>query len=160
MDLIGAIRAGLNIRTIKRLIQRGADVEYREDTWGTTALFFAVSNDRLDICRLLLDRGADVNFKSYYAWTPLMYAAFNLNIEILKLLLNYGANVNDKNDVGLTAIHYTLNDEDYNGRYINQILSWRGAKTKFRDIDGLLLFIYHRKIPMDLIREIYTKWIS
>jgi len=45
----------------------------------------------------LLKKGADVNFKGYYNWSPLMYAIKEktiTDITYAKLLLKYGADVN------------------------------------------------------------------
>jgi len=119
------------------------------------ALISAVKVGDLERVKYLIEGGADVNRSDIHEWTPLMYAVLRNKIEIIKLLLTRGANVNSINIDGTTALHIARDI------YIYKILRWRGAKTiLFRDNDGLLLFIYNGKIPIDLLREMHTKWIS
>jgi len=93
----------------------------------------------------------------------LIYAVLNLRIDIIRLLLSRGANVNNINYFGWTALDYALQKGNY---HIIQILFWRGAKSnsykipkKLINIDSLILLMYSRIIPIDLLREIHTKWI-
>jgi hypothetical protein len=162
MDLITACRYG-NPREVKWCLEEGADVNYTCFD-GFTGLFWAIDRQNFDMCRLLLDHGADVNKKNQYNHTPLMYAVFNSKIDIIKLLLIRGANVNYKNKFGSTSLDYVSYD-DYN---IAKILCWRGAESgqnkkrnkKIREIDTFLLLVHRQAIPLDLLREIHTKWIS
>ncbi|MSQ57402.1 MAG: ankyrin repeat domain-containing protein [Limnohabitans sp.] len=103
---------------------------------GESALMFAALNNNLDLAKLLIERGADVNKPG---WTPLHYAAtkgHNLMVRVLlenhayidspspngttplmmaaqygtplmcKLLLEEGADPTIKNQKGLTAIEF------------------------------------------------------
>jgi len=84
-----------------------------------------------------------------------MLAVFHGKIDIVKLLLIRGADVNHINKFGNTILSYALNRHD-----IFLILRWRGAKCDFHtNIDGLLLLMYSKFLPKDLLREIHTKWI-
>src|SRR3989338_7239600 len=112
-----------DIKEVETLLNEGADVnEVRMP--GLSPLHEAVFNDAsLDIVRILLDKGADVNKKSCGdGWasscncsTPLYIAACKGNVNMVKLLLGYGADVSpvsyDKKtpltiaqEQGLTAI--------------------------------------------------------
>jgi ankyrin repeat protein len=53
----------------------------------------------------LLKKGADVNAKDNYGFTPLHDAAFFGRIEVVKLLIEKGANVNAKDNLGSTPLH-------------------------------------------------------
>ena len=69
-----------------------------------TALFSAVENERTDLVRALLVRGADPNEKeNRHGITVLMMAAANGDIKTVKLLLEWGARVNEHDD-GDTAL--------------------------------------------------------
>ena len=78
---------------IVALIDLGSDVN-REDTAGFPSLIAALSTDRpdrLDIVRLLLDRGADVHQRGLNDWTPLHYAVSLRDLPAVDLLLACGA---------------------------------------------------------------------
>ncbi|MBC7949665.1 MAG: ankyrin repeat domain-containing protein [Chitinophagaceae bacterium] len=68
------------------------------------ALCYSVSNSHLACCKLLLDKGADINGVGLYGSTPLSTAAGKLEIEIADLLLQRGANVNAADDIGRTPL--------------------------------------------------------
>jgi ankyrin repeat protein len=157
MDLIQAVRVG-DIGRVKFLIESGADVNYEEDYEHYTPLLWAVECDRIDICCLLIDKGANINQKNEDGFTPLIMAAFQERINILKLLLIRGANVNHIGRNGETALDYAFERGSF---FIANILCWRGAKIwSYNNLDSLLLLIFSRVIPGDILREIHTKWIS
>lgn len=54
----------------------------------------------VDICKLLLDKGADKDQCNHIGWTPLHEAAFYNHAEAVKTLLVYGANAAKKNKQG------------------------------------------------------------
>ena len=47
----------------------------------------------MEICRLLLEAGADVNHASLHS-SPLIYASEYNNVELMSLLLQHGADAN------------------------------------------------------------------
>ena len=69
------------------LIGRKATVTHK-NRFGDTALSMASLKGRLDVARLLLESGAEINPPG---WTPLHYAAFEGHAEVVKLLLERGA---------------------------------------------------------------------
>jgi ankyrin repeat protein len=150
MDLIGAARTGLDLDAVKRIIEEGnADVNW-------TPLFWAIERDRIDICRLLIEKGVDVNHKNSYGNTPLILAVIEAKVNIIFMLLISGANVHHINNFCDTALDFALRDGNY---YIANILCWKGAKFS-DEIDRLVFLIYSRVLPVDQLREICTKWIS
>jgi ankyrin repeat protein len=164
MALIDAVCGGSKLGMIKLLIEGGADVNIQDHNhWS--ALFYAIKFNRMNICQLLIEKGANVNQCDENGWTPLMIAIVDYKIDIIKLLLIRGANVNIKSNAGWSARDIALRYNSYN---FCSILCWRGAKfgkgreinKQIIDIEGLLLLIYRRILPIDLIREIHTKWIS
>jgi hypothetical protein len=80
---------------------RSIRVSMRDDR-GRTALLAATHN-RLEVARLLIDRGADVNAKDTIKDTPFLYAGAEGCVEILKLTLAR-ANLKDTNRYGGTAL--------------------------------------------------------
>jgi len=84
-----------NYYQLKQLLENGtnANAKYNEEGW--TALMFAASEGNTDICKLLINHGADVNAKNNYGWTALTVATDNGKREIIDLLLSKGANKAD-----------------------------------------------------------------
>lgn len=110
-DLFAAIKAK-DIHRVRTLLASGADVNALEkNAWGvvnSSPLMDAVSEGDMEIARLLLDKGADVDFKNSLGGdTPLMEAARQGDAEIAVLLLARGADINarDKN-MGNTALTF------------------------------------------------------
>ena len=76
-----------------------------KDENGLTALLFAGAKDRIDIVKLLLESGADINVKQGIA---LVEAERHGYTKLAKLLINSGADVNTKID-GLTPLMIAAN---------------------------------------------------
>lgn len=94
-----------NIEQVSDLIDKGADVnsvqsDYRYDYYGYSVLHYASSNKNgLDIARLLIEKGADVNYLcddyDYKGYTALSFAIDKEgNYELAKLLLENKADPN------------------------------------------------------------------
>lgn len=76
-DLIEAAQKK-DLERIKKLIDQGADVNFKS-RYGATALFYATGNGDLQMTRLLLAKGAEVNLTdSFYQATPLTRALYGL----------------------------------------------------------------------------------
>jgi ankyrin repeat protein len=112
------------LEIVKLLLDKGADVNTKHKT-GNTALIGAAErgfprtglfpkkrtevnpqeqNNRMEIVKLLLDKGAEVNAKNENGYTALIAAAEFGRTEIVKLLLDRGADINARTNEGLTAI--------------------------------------------------------
>lgn len=83
---------------------------------GTTALLEAMKYGRrhfvrLQLVRLLIDRGADVNASGLSGETPLMVLPTDGNIPVLRLLIAHGAKANKTNHRGETAFLLAGRDE-------------------------------------------------
>ncbi|XP_035664185.1 serine/threonine-protein phosphatase 6 regulatory ankyrin repeat subunit B-like [Branchiostoma floridae] len=121
---------------IALLLDQGADVEIWDHDCRT-ALHFAASSDermsspqplykfvfgcadyshhlqvspekhRCDAISLLLDGGADMDFKDRYDYTPLHYDAYEGDNDAIRLLLNRGTEFHEQNIYGQTVLHIT-----------------------------------------------------
>ncbi len=79
-------------------------VDFRDDE-GTTYLHIAALHHRLQIIKLLFEKGADPNWQDYRGRLPIIFALGRKNEhnpEILKLFLEYGLDLDLKRDDRLT----------------------------------------------------------
>ena len=72
--------------------------------YGNTPLFAAVANGHLELCRYLLEQGADRDKANGWGWTPLHKAANSGHREIAMLLISYGADLNARDSRGQLPI--------------------------------------------------------
>jgi ankyrin repeat protein len=78
---------------VLRLLEHGADPNTRDDNQSnSTPLHIASSQGWLEVARLLLSHGANVDEKDKEGRTPFQVATSKGHVEMTKLLLEYGAN--------------------------------------------------------------------
>lgn len=97
-----ALKWEVNINEVKRLISEGADINGRK--YAKTALMEASINGHLDIVKILLNSGADINLEDWDGRTALMFPALNGHKDIVIELINKGADLNKKDNDGETAL--------------------------------------------------------
>lgn len=80
------------------LLDAGADINarnrHKEFGPGNSPLSAAVYQDRRDVVRLLIERGADLNQGDDANWRPLHLAVANGRLETARMLLEAGASTN------------------------------------------------------------------
>jgi ankyrin repeat protein len=103
LDFFTAIMLGKTDQVTVLLKKSPTLVSAREHD-DATALHLAVSFQRANIVKFLLDNKADVNAKSKKGWTPLHFVALTGDKEIAELLLSRGADVNSKDEDGETPL--------------------------------------------------------
>ena len=118
-----------DIEQVKSLIAAGAEVDAR---WGdthttekendATPLSYAVDANSMDLVRLLVEAGADVNAGG---WPPLCRAVDKNNTAIAEYLIDHGANVNVEAPQGWTPLCETINI--INSSKMADLLITRGA---------------------------------
>jgi len=96
-----------NIKSIKQALNDGAKADARNvDFWTPLIAAAADSQDKSEIAELLIAKGADVNSKDAFGWTPLHESANSGNKEITELLISKGAEVNAKRKDGTTPLDW------------------------------------------------------
>ncbi|XP_017781821.1 PREDICTED: ankyrin repeat domain-containing protein 17-like isoform X2 [Nicrophorus vespilloides] len=86
------------------LLAMHANVEDRGIKGECTPLMEAASAGHLDIVKLLVAHGADVNAQSTSGNTPLMYGCAGGHQDVVRFLLGNGASVEDHNENGHTPL--------------------------------------------------------
>jgi ankyrin repeat protein/mono/diheme cytochrome c family protein len=136
--ILAARRAG-NARTVRLLLERGADATEHNNIGVSPIISGAASGD-LETVRLLLDAGAKADDypKSNDPWpknlaagmrTPLMWAAYYNDVRMARLLLEHGADPNRSTHFGNPLSHACWND----GFEVADLLIDRGADVNARD---------------------------
>ena len=78
------------------------------DEYGRTALLTATVNNRTDVVRYLLDKGADVNKQNHsiadWGKTALHFASNNNNTDVMRMLLQHGAIKDIEDNFGIIPI--------------------------------------------------------
>ena len=114
MELVSAVQQGASPEKIKALIDAGADVDARTDD-GKSALHSACARQEIELARVLVQNGADINSRSLDRATPLSVAvwdaaaklgwynrrrtpsltqtAWNETVEVVRYLMEHGADV-------------------------------------------------------------------
>ena len=136
------------IDTIKNWLQQGGDPDqglsqafYGDDVsfaQGSTLLMVAACLGRLDLVRLLVDHGADVNVtctagQHSPGWTALMWAVSSRSADCVEFLLDRGANTSGIVD-GPRIIYYEIHLEK--PRIVRMLLAAGVALTTAR-FDGV-----------------------
>jgi len=133
-EIIKAIKKN-NIQLIKKLLENGGDINkiFLIDGKELNPLMYASYKGFIEIMKILIQKGADVNLQTPKGFTSLMRAV-NSNIEeTVNLLLDNGANVNLKDYQGTIALYYTIRNNNTN---IADILLKKGADINTQDKDG------------------------
>lgn len=74
------------------------------DENGMTAISHAAYKGNIELCKILLDRGANVNSSEHeHGYTPLMFAGIGGHLKVVSLLLEHGASTTAVNKVNRTA---------------------------------------------------------
>ena len=71
---------------------------------GMTPLLYAAREGTLDVARMLVAAGADVNVAEANQTSPLLVAILNDHIDVANFLLDHGANVNAADGFGRTPL--------------------------------------------------------
>ncbi len=92
-----------DVKRIQTLLESGVDPDVSVDSDDDFPIHEATFIENIEIVRLLLDYGANIDCKDSYGDTVLTCACEGNNIEIVTLLLDYGVNIHGKSN--RLAIH-------------------------------------------------------
>ena len=129
-----AIQAG-DLAQVKKLLGAGADINSSASgKGGMTPLNYAAYEGHLEIVKLLLDKGAEIDTRDNMSFTPLLVAAISGHQEVQKELIIRGADVNlAERSFGWTTLHRAA----ANGHLeLIQLLLDKGAQINIKNKKG------------------------
>lgn len=94
-----------NLEIIRQHIEAETDLNVLEPTRASTPLITAAALGKTEATKILIDAGADLNYKNADGSTALHTAAAFDKTEIAKILINAGIDLNSQNNDGATALH-------------------------------------------------------
>lgn len=122
------------------LLDKGADVNAKDDESGFTALHYAARSGKKDAAEVLIARGADINTKDNQGHTPL-YVAVNHDYRVAELLIDKGANSSIRTESGQTLMELAQERKEVGSTVPDMILdgaldSLFGSPIACGDVDG------------------------
>ncbi len=122
-----------DIKAVEDALKMGADVNSSDFRWDQgTALTEACKNGNKDICRLLIDKGAQIGSMDKYDNHPIHYACLNGHSDIAEILVQNGENVNIIGHSRRTPLHCACSKKQGNRNVIRKLISI-GADVNARD---------------------------
>jgi len=109
-----------DVVTAARLIQAGADVNYKDST-AQSAYLIATSEGYLGLLDLTLRNGANVHDKDSFNGTGLIRAADRGHAAIAGRLVQAGVEIDHVNRLGWTALHEAIILGDGSERYVDTV---------------------------------------
>lgn len=123
---------------IKKLLEANPNLVLANDENSVRQLHVAAHSGRIDIAKLLIERGVDINAKIKDGKTPLHSAALGGQLEAARLLIKKGANINARDEYDFTPLHIAA----FVGQLeIARLLIEKSADVNARDDSG--------KTPLD-----------
>ena len=141
-----------DLKKVKPLLAENRDLLERKDKYGRTALHAAARYGAVEVCRYLIEQGADVNAKDESGNTPLHLASIFRHDEAVVLLARSKADIDALNDdfaspLSLAIIYGTPKTaefllaqnadrriEDKDGNTILHLASFYGYSEKVKEI--------------------------
>ena len=124
-----AARAG-NLNEVRRLIDEGCDVSGIDADLHQTPLHYAAEGEHLDVARILLERGADVDAHHVESIgeTPLGLVAATCSVEMAELLVQHGADPTLPGWMQQTALSRAERRKKPEGRKVFELLKRAAQK--------------------------------
>jgi len=123
------------IEPVNILLEAGANI-MAIDKEGDTCIHFAAYKHNINIIRLLVSKGVDVNVQNQpppgahiFRHTPLACLCFNyvVHVDTARVLLELGAGINIQNDSGDTALHAACSHDNHVDPELIRLLITNGA---------------------------------
>ena len=116
------------------LLKRGADPNKEKGYNGSTPLHLAIAEDKLELVKMLLEKGVHLETMNDNGCTPFLEAVkYGASEEIVDLLLEHGADVHTLAEDRKTALHFAA--QKGNVVMMRKMIE-RGLSVDAEDKDG------------------------
>ncbi|XWS08275.1 hypothetical protein CRYUN_Cryun41cG0065800 [Craigia yunnanensis] len=140
---------------VRLLLAAGADPTAQDAQHGRTALHTAAMANDVELVKIILDAGVDVNIRNVQNTTPLHVALERGATSCVGLLLSAGADCNLQGDEGDNAFHIAA----YTAKMIRENLEW--LIVMLRNPDAAVEVRNHSgKTLRDFLETLPREWIS
>mmetsp|Transcript_27879 Transcript_27879/g.45551 ORF Transcript_27879/g.45551 Transcript_27879/m.45551 type:complete len:847 (-) Transcript_27879:50-2590(-) len=141
------------------LIEKGADVGYVDEESGLTTLIQAAHRGQLEIAKLLLEKGVNVNAATTEGVTALVAACSEGHEELAAALLGGGADVNHRDQQGTSALMAAAVAGHLD---LLQALLAAGAEVNAQNEDGhtALMFAYNGRNQVATLLARYADYLK
>lgn len=136
-----------DVPAAKRLIERGGDVNAKDDT-QQSAYLIATSEGYLELLNLTLDQGADVNDKDSWNGTGLIRAAERGHAPAVGRLLSAGVERDHVNRIGYQAIHEAVWLGEDTARYVDTVRALTAGGVQLDSRSGT-----EGRTPLEMARQ-------
>ncbi|XP_059652018.1 E3 ubiquitin-protein ligase KEG isoform X2 [Cornus florida] len=141
---------------VRLLLAAGADPTAQDTQHGRTALHTAAMVNDVELVKIILDSGVDVNIRNVHNTIPLHVALARGAKSCVGLLLSAGANCNLQDDEGDTAFHIAADSAKMireNLEWIVVMLRYPDAAVEVRNHSGKTLGDFLEALPREWISE-------
>ncbi|KAF5810660.1 putative protein kinase TKL-Pl-1 family transcription factor C2H2 family [Helianthus annuus] len=141
---------------VQILLAAGADATAQDTQHGRTALHTAAMTNDVELVKIILDAGVDVNIRNVQNTIPLHVALARGSKSCVGMLLSAGANCNMQDDEGNNAFHIAADTAKMireNLEWIIVMLKYPGAAVEVRNHSGMTLRDFLEALPREWISE-------
>ncbi|XWS65471.1 hypothetical protein CRYUN_Cryun05aG0115600 [Craigia yunnanensis] len=141
---------------VRILLAAGADSTAQDAQHGRTALHTAAMANDVELIKIILDAGVDVNIRNVHNTTPLHVALARGAASCVGLLLSAGADCNLQGDEGDNAFHIAADTAKMireNVEWLILMLSNPAAAVEVRNHSGKTLRDFLETLPREWISE-------
>ncbi|XP_027354497.1 E3 ubiquitin-protein ligase KEG-like [Abrus precatorius] len=140
---------------VQILLAAGADPYAQDSQRGWTALHIAVMTDDVELVKVILAAGVDVNIRNAHNSIPLHIALARGAKSCVQLLLSVGANCSLQDDDGNTSFHIAADT----AKRIRENLDWLIVMLRNPNAD-VVVRNHSGKTLRDILEVLPREWIS
>jgi serine/threonine protein kinase len=144
MAAFTAIWQDKDVNKVKSLLDRGVSPNAK-DANGSTLIHYAVTNNQVEIAKLLIDSGADIHARyGKDAHTVLHLAVLHQDGQMTKLLLESKANPNVRDNFSYTPLHVSILRKNHPYISISSYYGLNDISSKKASIKSIEYLIAYR----------------